>query len=200
MAAMTGRWRDLASVMTSAVDPARDRNPERAAHRAAEALPRAGIRDAVEQEHAAGPERVRAADDAADVAGILHADQANDRRIGGEHIGDVLWLPVGERDDAGWGRDRTRGFEHGRGALVDRGPGRPRALGQGRVASVGQHEIHADSRSERVRQQVRTVEKDDALLAPGGQPTQPPDDRVLAAGDARHGASYDKRRPFLVPA
>jgi hypothetical protein len=84
---------------------------------------------------------------------------------------------------------------------MDCGPGRPRAFGQGRVASVGEHEIHADPRSERVRQQVWTVEKDDALLAPGGQPTQAPDDRMLAARDARHGASYDKARrsPFPVP-
>ena len=60
--------------------PARDRQPERAAHRAAQGFPRAGIRRSVEAEDAARAERVRASDDRAHIAGILHVDEPHDGR------------------------------------------------------------------------------------------------------------------------
>jgi hypothetical protein len=73
------------AAMTSDSDRARrDRQPERAAHRAAQRLPAERIRRALDGDHARGAERGRGADDRADVARDPGAGEDQHQRMLGD--------------------------------------------------------------------------------------------------------------------
>ena len=181
-----------AAAMASSSRPARDRHAERAAHRPAQRLPAAGMRGPVEREHAGGAERVGAADDAADVAGILDVDQADRpgalrcRRTRRRRSPAPTWRARRRRWACGRGwrrRARRRCLRRPR----RRRPMRARQASA--IASVGRARPRwRQPRVERFGDEMLAVEQHARpVAAAGGELAAALDDGMLAAGDARRG-------------
>ena len=173
--------------------PHGDRQPERAAHRAAQRLPAERVGGAIGGDDAGGTAAVGGPDDRADIARVLNAVEQQDQlHRAREHVVERRGSRLRQRDDARRLTNRAHRRHHRRGHADRLGAGAADAIDESSARAsttrLGQRDrLEGDAGGERLLDQMLAVEQDHSVRpAPARELAEARDEGIGAAGDAAH--------------